>query len=918
MTCDRFTTIVAVTLAAVTLVPARADDFDIASYARMKPLTRGRSGTSFEFFLLKVAKPRVYLAAEGEAARDQPGDLRVGDLFFACGRSNGRVLLGSYRDSGGTKGWTRIVGWVAESDLLVSRLEPMSVSEGLKHDLDVTRSDAVGGLSPQNALFLRCVSKPDLRVRPGTSPGDKSGDPIARFMWFYVYDVRRLDDPASKTSESWLLVGRSPRLLPLSDPAESDPALQDTSEKADHQASPVLIGWVPLKSVTLWCSNLVLEYNTAAEAVQFRRERPNERACTVYSQRATDSVPLSTEPLDILWGRYDPAKPGGVIPYESIKLDPFGLHPEYPRHVVVQTWPDGWVEVASIGSTEDRTITEPEIQRLKIRLGMVNNQLRQADIVFVVDATGSMSRWVTQVQKFLETIANSLNPLQHDRQRKKLPLGNGGAFDLDTNLDISVSLVSFKDIPNVAAKGNTYTTKVHFARWSLAKQKSDIIREFNSIDFSNGDSEALHDGLKAALDPSLWREDSVHRLLVLLTDEPGDTNDADGVLDAMPAFTEEQRKLVPTLADLDQAAQKKKRTNIVSIYAGDQGIDQFTNKVQLFSDDVIAIKGVQDGSLRDSVVELLLRLLREKQSEIEGPILFLQRQVTQEEGEAPSLPGLSRLALEEALKRTGVTLEELKKLTKVAYYQGYVPFLGEGADQDQAPGVKAPPGFRARVMLNDTELNILYNTASKISTALVDATDLLKKDQDNRRQEAFGEVPSGQDAKSIHVCKIFLLAADQISGSTAFANDPQGKKLEATAIKMYERLRELQRLKEDSIARRRQGKSGKPDAPPVKVPDSSLALFFKVTENVPIRANGVLSKRAEDLLDYSDEDIKRLGEELDLRARGLHNIINAKVVSEKAIDVTNPQRCPAVGKEWFFTQPGSNTQYAYVPIDYIP
>jgi hypothetical protein len=255
--------------------------------------------------------------------------VRLGQIFSASQEAGSRLLLGQYQSTGNNPGWSEMLGWVDKADLLEDRIAPLTVGEAINKGLNVKQSNAVGGLAPQNSLYVRIITQPERLVKPRNNPDDETGTgkTINSFTWYYVYDV------VKHQGKSWVLAGNTPRLA-------SDDLFENTVGVAGPEN--VLLGWLPLKKITIWASNLVLELNTSPEAVKYRVQ--NNKPATVKAEPEKGSKNLYVEPLKILWpnGKENPDY------QDSVRLDPYGLSPDFPRLPVIQAWPDGWLEVALV------------------------------------------------------------------------------------------------------------------------------------------------------------------------------------------------------------------------------------------------------------------------------------------------------------------------------------------------------------------------------------------------------------------------------------------------------------------------------------------------------------------------------------------------------------------------------------------
>ena len=62
--------------------------------------------------------------------------------------------------------------------------------------------------------------------------------------------------------------------------------------------------------------------------------------------------------------------------------------------------------------------------------------------------------------------------------------------------------------------------------------------------------EALHYGVRQALERNYWREGAPSRLIVVITDEPGETNMEQLIYDQLPTYTKELQQARPGLGSI--------------------------------------------------------------------------------------------------------------------------------------------------------------------------------------------------------------------------------------------------------------------------------------------------------------------------------------------------------------------------------
>jgi Mg-chelatase subunit ChlD len=129
------------------------------------------------------------------------------------------------------------------------------------------------------------------------------------------------------------------------------------------------------------------------------------------------------------------------------------------------------------------------------RTKTIQDKLRQLDVVFVIDTTGSMGSSISEVQKRLNSLSQSL------AQDKVKP-------------NVAFGIVAYRDHP---PEDKTYVTRVY----PLVEQLSKAQQHINALNADGGGDtpEAVLDGLRDALTKMKWREYG-HKVLLLVGDAP--------------------------------------------------------------------------------------------------------------------------------------------------------------------------------------------------------------------------------------------------------------------------------------------------------------------------------------------------------------------------------------------------------------
>ena len=509
-------------------------------------------GAPFLFVVDKAGAP-IFESADYAAA--QVGEsFPIGKHLFAddvradCGRM--RVLELS------SDGVPTPVGWMRMDDLLVDWPSAMDIGRAIRQGLAVERPTIDSGINEGNGLKLHFVTKPGPPVMLGVRPGDDSGEALPAVPSFlYVYDIEQQGGAA------WGLMGK-PAGLPLKNQWRE----YTDATVAERQ----LLGWVALSKLQMRATNLALELNTHPDAVAHRFARGH--GAQVMAARHGGAKVIYQEPLDHFWAEGE-ANP---MLEDEVDFDPFGIGPGFPRFAVVDAHP-GYLAVSSAASRVN-TLSVSDIGRIRRKLQRVAIDLRKVDIVFVLDTTGSMRGAIESTHDFLAQVSERMKSVDSPGGTRVVDLGVAGELGLPSNLDLAVSLIGFQDIP--LATGTAYTTREYLSSLDIVRDFPGISAGFSQAkrDLSGG-REALHHGVLRALEKKFWREASAARLIVVISDEPGESDMQQAVYDQLPIYSAELLRALPSLRSPSHDEQKKEVIQVVSLYLGpEEGRQSFSRE----------------------------------------------------------------------------------------------------------------------------------------------------------------------------------------------------------------------------------------------------------------------------------------------------------------------------------------------------
>ena len=833
---------------------------------------RRDSDNLHRFFIVKKSGVPVFGSAE--ATRPERGrSVSLGDFFFALDERGDRVLLCVFSEETAEE-----VGWVSRTDVLEQRTRALTVGEAIEQGLTVRRFDLDGSFNSSNALPLRVVTQPErgtvLKGRPGASEDeDNPGPGVFSWRWYYVYDQVVADD-----GKRWLLLADQPELL--------------VGKAFDHTkwSGPrdLIRGWAPLEEMTLWATNLAIELNTEPIAVTERIEEDDPS--TVYNEPHLQAEHLWGEELDELWGEGGRGRPELA---HMVSTDPVGLGPNFPRLSVLDRL-DGYLEVASAASSRPG-LSASAIGQLQRDVLTAAETLRKADVVFVVDATGSMRKAMRETIGLLRRVGDEMRKYQESGVPRTIALPGGRTEEISTALSQRVSVIGFQDVNDSRRAG--YNVEAKVVQADLVHEANDIDEAFRELIADTrgpGGREALHDGLREAMKDRYWREDTVNRVVILMTDEQGDTRDLQALIREMPVFSDEALEVAPGLkAELERMPEiehKKLRTKLYSVFLGPERQWRiFNGNVEAASSQMFRLYNfnnrANDAGLVDAVGEVLLDQQNTIDENVKAFATVLEGK--HEGGAVFDMPGgMTELAIADALRRAGLSQEALDDLNSVAYYQGYVRdstvILPEASDEENAGALH----WRLRVLVSEADVHKLQEVLGAVTTGLRAALD------ENALIRLFGPSPARREL----IAGVILRAIDQVTGRNAYSNDEEGEALLRTRVRG---LLEAVRSGDEILL-------------------NDLSGLMKLQDSLPIASDGLLGLSIGDLFEQREDWFHVQQRRLLNLLEGWRRIGASVSITENPGDV---QSAPRRTRYWLMeTGLGGNRQdrTAYVPFAYIP
>lgn len=286
------------------------------------------------------------------------------------------VLLAAGTTSGAKITPTTVIGYARQSEFIVSQenlYEVLLSANGVRRKALVVHKWAADSLDTSAAA---------LRDLPGTS-GKKLGE-VRLFDILYVYDVRdssgaRLHgEKLADCRDCWYFVGNQ---------AGIQVGVPDV-------AKAHFLGWLPQSQVYQWNHREAVEYNKDPDEVAWRREKKIPIRFYLTEEDVLAGKAAIEEDLSIgAWAYYTPRYP--IVKEKGI-ID-IGGRP--------------YMKVGVIGDTVSASgrVTSAELEAsIRQVLEEMDEQASRLDVVFVIDATGSMQQYFESIRDSVARIRESI------------------------------------------------------------------------------------------------------------------------------------------------------------------------------------------------------------------------------------------------------------------------------------------------------------------------------------------------------------------------------------------------------------------------------------------------------------------------------------------------------------------------------
>ena len=284
-------------------------------------------------------------------------------------------------------------------------------------------------------------------------------------------------------------------------------------------------------------------------------------------------------------------------------------------------------------------------------------------MVFVIDATRSMNDAIDATMDLVREIGGALEAYLAEGRSTSIELLSGEVLEISDAMDIRVSVIGFQDTKAVAARRGSFNVRQAVVDAHLVEDAADIENALDSLKRDTEETsgaEALHDALREAMRPAYWRPDALDRIVILMTDEQGDTDDLRQLIAEMPVFSEEHLQVSPLLrreVGSDPLQNKKRRTGLYSVFLGPEAEwAPFRRNVGPVSTEMFRLTDFAGGARGDVVVEAIREALDTAAKSVHERVRDYYRYLSDREtgSEFAFSDGVSELGILLAMKRQGL------------------------------------------------------------------------------------------------------------------------------------------------------------------------------------------------------------------------------------------------------------------------
>jgi len=293
--------------------------------------------------------------------------------------------------------------------------------------------------------------------------------------------------------------------------------LQDSGEMP-NQINDIMLGWISMKHIINWNTRQAFQPNPKAQHPIYYFNNIQDIAAYYKKHPEDDKKPTCQD----IPSCKDNADKNFLPIQPQMKVDKKPWPPKMPRFVILEEFADSFPDYFKIGIPT----TKANIATIN---GIIENMSQQAlarDIVFLIDATQSMTRYLELtgkiVKDFISDINNSKDDFRFGVAYYRDYKSKADCFKIMTKLISNVDTIEL-NLMNIKAKSEEENylislgeklKKKLISKEMYEKQKNDYI---NSKDYFH---EAVFQGLKNCITSMNWRTNS--RKLIIHIGDTGD------------------------------------------------------------------------------------------------------------------------------------------------------------------------------------------------------------------------------------------------------------------------------------------------------------------------------------------------------------------------------------------------------------
>ena len=202
------------------------------------------------------------------------------------------------------------------------------------------------------------------------------------------------------------------------------------------------------------------------------------------------------------------------------------------------------------------------------------------------------------------------------------------------------------------------------------------------------------------------------------------------------------------------------------------------------------------------------------------------------------------------MERQGLTFDDIDKLNRVIFYEGYVDLDSVGGLAGSNSADLRSKDWRTRVHLERKTVGNLYAATDTVARAL---QNVLAED------DLFGALDDQEEGtRRVLVGMLLLLVRDAVTGNEEFSTGVEGREI------LREKARRLLHMVETDS----------------RVREATFARFLKIDASLPIRTDGLMSIPVGEMFAKTKNWFVLQQQDYTLKAQGLDRILRDKPVPE--------------------------------------